>query len=103
MPILVFLFFWSLVLSAPVILALLVAGRRINRAAGCALLAASFAAASSYKIWQMEWSDVWRHGTPSASLLFIYGCYAAAYGAMGWFIGRAILRSRSERHASTWV
>ena len=96
MPILVFLFFWSLVLSVPVIVALLVGRRRINRAAGCALLAVSFAAASSYKIWQMEWFDVWRHGTPGASLLFIYGCYAALYGAMGWFTARTILRSGSN-------
>jgi hypothetical protein len=93
MPILGFLLFWSLVLSAPVMLALLVARRRINRAAGCALLAVSFAAASSYKIWQMEWFDVWRHGVPGVSLLVIYGLYAAVYGAIGWFIARAILRS----------
>ena len=103
MPILVFLFFWSLVLSAPVILALLIRRRRINRAAGCALLAVSFAAASSYKMWQMEWFDVWRHGTPGAFQLFVYGCYGAVYGAMGWSIARAILRSRSEPQPNTWV
>jgi hypothetical protein len=96
MPILVFLFFWSLVLSAPVILALVVGRRRINRAAGCALVAMSFAAASSYKIWQMEWFDVWRHGVPGASLLIIYGLYAAVYGAIGWFIAKAILRNGSS-------
>ncbi len=93
MPLLGFLFVWSLFLSAPVILALLVGRHRINRAAGCALLAVSFAAASSYKIWQMEWFDVWRHGVPGASLLVVYGFYAAVDGAIGWFIAKAILRS----------
>jgi hypothetical protein len=91
-----FLLVWSVVLSAPVILALLVGRRRINRTAGCALLAVSFAAATFYKIWPLEWFDVWRHGTPRASLLFIYACYAAAYGAIGWFIAKAILPGRIE-------
>ena len=96
MPILGFLLFWSVVLSSPVLLALIVGRRRINRAAGCALLALSFAAATLFKIWQLEWFDVWRHGTPGASLLFVYGCYAAAFGAIGWFIARAILPRRSN-------
>ena len=96
MPVWGFLFVWSVVLSSPVILALLAGRRRINRAAGCALLALSFAAATSYKIWQLEWFDVWRHGTPGASLLFVYACYAAVYGAIGWFIARAILGGRSQ-------
>jgi len=94
MPLWGFLFVWSVVLSSPVILALIAGRRRINRAAGCPLLALSFAAASQYKLWQLDWFDVWRHGTPGASLLFVYACYAAAYGAIGWFIARALLRRR---------
>ena len=77
-PLFGFLLVWSIVVSAPVILVLLVGRQRLNRTVGCALLAVSFAAATSYKIWQFEWFDVWRHGTPGASLLIIYACYAAA-------------------------
>jgi hypothetical protein len=98
-PLFGFLLVWSIVVSAPVILVLLVGRQRLNRTVGCALLAVSFAAATSYKIWQFEWFDVWRHGTPGASLLIIYACYAAAYGLVGWFIARSIL-PRSRRKAS---
>src|SRR6187402_3821075 len=92
-----FLFVWSVVVCSPVMLVLLCGRRRIDRVAGCAALGLAFAAASSYKIWRVEWFDVWRHGTPGASLLFVYACYAAAYGAIGWFIARAILRSGSKQ------
>jgi hypothetical protein len=93
MPLFIFLLAWSVAVSSPVIVLLLIGRHRLNRTVGCALLALSFAAATSYKIWQFEWSDVWRHGTPGASLLFIYGCYAAAYGLIGWFLATAILRA----------
>ena len=87
----IFLFFWSVVFSAPVILALLAGRRRINRTAGCALLAVSFAAGSSYALWRIEWNDLWRHGTPIPSLLLVYVGYAGLYGLIGWFIAKAIL------------
>jgi Gpi18-like mannosyltransferase len=90
----------SVVLSAPVILAIIVGRHRINPAAGCALLAAWFFAASAYIIWRMEWFDVWRHGTPRPSLLFGYACYSAAYGVIGWVLGKAIL-PRRVRHGTT--
>jgi hypothetical protein len=98
MPLFGFLLVWSVVVSAPLILVLLAGRRRINRTAGSALLAFSFAAATSYTIWRFEWYDVWRHGTPGASQLFIYGCYAAAYGLIGWFFAKAIL-CRSHRQS----
>jgi hypothetical protein len=94
MPLLGFLLVWSAVLSAPVMVALLVGRQRINRAVGCTLLAACFAVSSAYMLWRLERFDVWRHGTPGASLLVIYAGYAVAYGAIGWFIARAILSGR---------
>ena len=96
MPLWGFLFSWAVILSAPVILALLIGGRRINRRAGCISLALSFAAATVYWLWRIEWSDGWRYGTPPVSYLFMYVCYAAAYGAMGWFLAKGILRVRAR-------
>jgi len=86
-----FLLVWSFVLSAPVILVVIVARRRISRRTGCTLLAVAFGAAAAYALWRIEWFDVWRHGTPALSQLFIYACYSAAFGTIGWSLARAML------------
>ena len=95
MPLLVFMLATCVVWSAPIIVGLLVARRRISRPVGCALLAAAFASVSTYTLWRIEWFDVWRHGVPPLSYLLIYACYASVFGAIGWFLARAILPRRS--------
>jgi hypothetical protein len=100
MPLWGFLFSWSVVFSAPVILAIILGRHRINRTSGRTLLAISFACASAYMLWRVEWFDVWRHGTPPPSLLFIYGCYSTVYGLIGWFLARAILPRRVGANGS---
>ena len=95
MPLWGFLLFWSAILSLPVILVLVVGRRKVNVTAGCTALAISFACASAYMLWRLEWFDVWRHGILPVSRIVIYGCYAAAYGVIGWYLAKAIVGQRT--------
>ena len=97
MPLLFFMLATCVVWSAPIIVGLLVARRRISRPAGCALLAAAFASVTTYTLWRMEWFDVWRHGVPPLSYLLVYACYASVFGTIGWFLARTILPSPRHR------
>ena len=94
-PLLSFLFVTACAFSVPVILVLLIGRPRLNGKLGRLLLATSFASATGYMLWRLDWFDVWRHGTPALSQVFIYASYMAAYGAIGWFIAGKIDRVRA--------
>jgi H+/Cl- antiporter ClcA len=97
MPLLVFVLATCVLWGAPIIVGLFVLRRRISRPVGCALLAAAFASVTTYTLWRIEWFDVWRHGVPPLSYLLIYAVYGSVFGAIGWFLARAILPGRSVR------
>ena len=97
MPVWGFLLASVLVLASPVILTLVIRRRTINRHLGRAALTISFAIATAYVSWHLEWFDVWRHGVPPPTSLAIYVSYAAAFGALGWFIGGRILPRQRVR------
>ena len=87
----------SIALSVPVILVVVMARDHLGRRAGRGLIAASFACATAFMLWRMEWFDVWRHGTPSLSYLATgYLPYIAVFAICGWVLGGSVLRG-SER------
>jgi hypothetical protein len=63
------------------------------------MVAGGFVAAGAWRMYQMEWYDVWRHGMPSASYLLTgYLPYLLALGFIGWLVGR-LISSISQRRA----
>lgn len=82
----------AIAFSLPVFLIVLVGKQWIPARVGRSLVAVAFAAGTAYAIYHIEWSDVWRHGTPSADQLLVYAGYMTAFGALGWVIGGAMYR-----------
>lgn len=84
-------FLVSLVATSPGWLALLVARRRLSRAATTAAGALLFAAWGEWWFYRMEWFDVWRHGWPGWPYwLSTVVPVALACGAAGGVLGSAI-------------
>ena len=96
-----FLLFWTVLLSLPVIAGLWLARRRLMFARPIAsrrarlLLALTFAAAMFYALYYVEWFDVWRHGVPSASYLLGYSPYVLLAAMAGWSVSYLVV-PRSE-------
>jgi hypothetical protein len=92
-PLLAYLFVVACAWSVPVIVLVLLAG--LPPRVGRALIAVSFAAATAYTLWRIEWFDVWRHGFPGVGyILSVFVPYSALYGAIGWALGGLIVRRR---------
>jgi hypothetical protein len=58
------------------------------------------ATACAYGIWKVEWFDVFRWGVPGGRLLFVYGCYIAAFASFGWFAATLLTQRRSAKGGS---
>jgi hypothetical protein len=86
-----FFFAVACIFSAPVLLVIVLFRHRVGRHIGRALVAASFASSTAYMLWRMEWFDVWRHGIPPLSYVILYVPYIAAFAAVGWLLGGAVL------------
>jgi hypothetical protein len=56
--------------------------------------ALTFATATAYGIWRVEWFDVFRWGAPSPRLVVVYACYVGAAGSVGWFLATLVARRR---------
>lgn len=92
MPLVTYLFVTATVTSLPVIVVAMLARDRIGRSAGSGLVASSFAASTAYRLWRLDWFDVWRHGAPPVTDLINYVPWVVVMGAAGWLIGSALLR-----------
>ena len=95
-----FLFVTATAYSAPMILLVVLARKRIGRRIGCALIATSFATSTGYMLWRMEWFDVWRHGVPSLDYLAVYAIYIGVMAGAGWCIGSLMLRRSASLRSS---
>jgi hypothetical protein len=95
-----FLFLAATAYSAPLILLVLLARKRINPRVGSGLISASFAISTGYMLWRIEWFDVWRHGVPSLDYLAVYAVWMAVMAAAGWCIGLLLQRRSGAARTS---
>ena len=83
------------VVGFPVLIAVLLTAtalrKRISYQLLRGLLVAGFALTSVFALYQMEWYDVWRHGTPSLSYMArAYVPHLVAFSGLGWLIARRL-------------
>lgn len=100
MPVLTSLFATAMAVSVPVFVLIVLLRRRITPKFGSALVAASFSLSTAYRLYRMEWFDVWRFGSPPVGYLVNYVPWIAGMGLAGWLIASALLR-RLRRGALT--
>jgi preprotein translocase subunit Sec61beta len=61
----------ALIFNAPLLIAARLARERLHPLAPRLALAVGFALATAYRLWDMEWFDVWRHGVPSVRYMLV--------------------------------
>lgn len=86
----------ALAFNAPLMLAARLARGRVRPLVPKVALAVGFAAATAYRLWSMEWFDVWRHGNPPVTYVLGYLPWILGFGAAGWFAG-GVLAGRAQR------
>jgi hypothetical protein len=90
-----FLLATALIFNAPLLIAARLARKRLHPLVPKLTLALGFALATAYRLWEMEWFDVWRHGVPPLRfMLRAYVPWIAALAVAGWFVGGWVLRDR---------
>jgi len=84
---------FALLYNAPLILLVWLGRDRLGPTRARLLIAAGFGAAVGYKLWQIEWFDIWRHGVPPATYLAtVYLPYVLAGAGAGWVFGSLVTR-----------
>jgi hypothetical protein len=82
---------FALFYNVPLILVVWLARERLGTTVARLLIAIGFGIAVGYKLWQVEWFDVWRHGTPPASYLAtVYVPYVLGGVFAGWVFASLI-------------
>ena len=100
-----FLLFWLVLPNLPLIGGLWLARRRLVYARPVVrrrlrlLLALTFASATFYTLYRVEWFDVWRHGVPPvAYMLTGYGPYVSLAACAGWLTSYGVMPRTPQRY-----
>ncbi len=85
----------AFIFNAPLLIAVRLARRRLHPMVPRVTLSLGFALATAYRLWEMEWFDVWRHGAPALGyVLRAYVPWVVALGVAGWFVGGLTVRPK---------
>ena len=92
----------TVLLNLPLLAVLFAARGRLHPRVIRLMVAGGFVAACAWRMYQMEWYDSWRYGTPDARyLLTSYLPYLLAVGLIGWSVGRLMSNVRQRDLIST--